>query len=83
MAQREYKQLSCRDVGGDCDFLVRSEKKEEVMSLIAEHACRVHKNCELPSDLKDRMQASMKSICCQGECYPAPKMYWQTCWDSF
>jgi len=41
MAQREYKQLSCRDLGADCDFLVRSEKEDEVMNLVNEHACRV------------------------------------------
>ena len=30
MAQREYKHLSWRDAGADCDFLVRSEKEDEV-----------------------------------------------------
>jgi predicted small metal-binding protein len=32
MAQKEYKQLSCRDAGADCDFLVRAETEEVVMA---------------------------------------------------
>ncbi len=83
MAQREYKQLSCRDAGADCDFLVRSEKEDEVMSLVSEHACRVHNKCEITPEWKDKMQVSMKSMCCEGECYNAPRMTGQSCWDSF
>ena len=82
MAQREYKQLSCRDLGAECDFLVRSEKEDEVMSLVSEHACRIHNKCEITPELKDKMQVSMKSICCDGGCYIAPRMTGQSCWDS-
>lgn len=42
MAQRMYKELSCREVGAGCDFLVRSENEDEVISLACEHACRSH-----------------------------------------
>ena len=35
MAQREYKQLGCRDLGADCNFLVRSDKEDEVISSLA------------------------------------------------
>jgi predicted small metal-binding protein len=83
MAQREYKQLSCRDLGAECDFLVRSEKGDEVMSLVREHACRIHNRCENTPELKDRMRVSMKTICCEGGCYQAPRMTGQSCWDSF
>jgi len=82
MAQREYKQLSCRELGGDCDFLVRAEKEDEVMSLVSEHACRVHGGCEITPELKDKMRASMKSVCCAEECYDAPRMTGQSCWDA-
>ncbi len=50
MANKEYKELSCRDFGADCDFMVRAETQEEVISVATEHACRVHSKCEVPSD---------------------------------
>ncbi len=83
MAQREYKQLGCRGLGADCDFLVRSDREDEVMSPVTEDACRVHGRCEITPELKDRMRVSMKTICCEGECYDAPRMTGQLCWDSF
>ena len=83
MAQREYQQLSCRNLGADCDFLVRCEKEDEVVSLVSEHACRVHGRCEITPELKDRMRVSMKTICRKGECYDPPRMTGQSCWDSF
>ena len=83
MAQREYKQLGCRDLKADCDFLVRSEKEDEVMSLVSEHACRVQGRCGITPEMKDRMPISMKTICCKGECYDAPRMTGQSGWDSF
>jgi predicted small metal-binding protein len=49
MAFKEYKQISCRDFGADCDFLVRAESEDEVSALATEHACRVHSKCQAPS----------------------------------
>lgn len=72
MAQREYKQVTFRDAGLDCDFLVRSEKKDEVMSLASEHACQVHNICEISPELKDKIQASIRSSWCEGECHKTP-----------
>ena len=83
MAQREYKQLGCRDLGADCNFLVRSDKEDEVIILFSGHACRVHGRCEITPELKDKMRVSMKSMWCEGECYEAPRMTWQSCWDAF
>ena len=88
MAQKEYKELGCRDLGADCDFLVRSEKEDEVMTLVSEHVCRVHGRCKITPDkitpeLKDKMRVAMKNVCCEGECYEAPRMTGQSCWDSF
>ncbi|HXZ37095.1 MAG TPA: DUF1059 domain-containing protein, partial [Thermodesulfobacteriota bacterium] len=42
MAGKIYHQLSCRDAGVDCDFLVRAETKEEVMRVAGDHACKSH-----------------------------------------
>ncbi len=81
MVQREYKQLSCRDLGADCSFLVRAETGDEVMGLLGEHICRVHGGCEVSRELRDKMRESMKNVCCQGECYSPPKITGQSCWD--
>jgi predicted small metal-binding protein len=72
MAQRIYKQLSCREVGADCDFLVRSENEDEVISLASEHACRSHNICEITPELKAKMQSSIKSVWCEGSCRDTP-----------
>ena len=74
MAQREYKQLSCRDAGADCDFMVRSEKEDEVMRLAGEHACETHKMCEITPELKDKIQGSIKSVWCEGTCHNEPRL---------
>jgi len=83
MAQREYKQMSCRDLGADCDFLVRAEKEDEVIALISEHVCRVHGRCEIPTEMKDKVRVPMKSVYCEGECYDASRMTWHSCWGPF
>ena len=61
MANREYKQLSCRDFGANCDFMVRAETQEEVISVATEHACRVHSKCEVPSD-RSKITSVIKSV---------------------
>jgi predicted small metal-binding protein len=68
MAQREYKQLSCREAGADCDFLVRAETGDEVMSLASEHACRVHQMCTITPEMMGKMQSLSKSVWCDKEC---------------
>ncbi len=83
MIQREYKQMNCKDLGADCDFLARAEKEDEVITLISEHLCLTHGRCEITLELKNKMQVSMKSVCCAGECYDAPRMTGHSCWDAF
>jgi len=61
MAQREYKQLSCRQAGADCDFLVRAETEEEVMAVAAGHAAR-HGIREVTPELKAKMQSLIKTV---------------------
>ena len=74
MAQREYKQLSCRDAGADYAFMVRSEKEDEAISLASEHACRSHNICEITPDLKTKMQSFVKTVWCEGSCHDAPRI---------
>lgn len=67
MAQKEYKELSCRDAGADCDFLVRAETADEVLSVVSEHACRVHNVCEITKEEKERMNSLARSVWCRGD----------------
>jgi predicted small metal-binding protein len=62
MAQKEYKQLSCRDAGADCDFLVRAETEDEVMSVAAGHGSRVHGMTEVTPELKNKMKSIIKTV---------------------
>ena len=43
------KVVNCRDVGFDCDAVVRAETEEDALKQVAEHARTVH-NLETVSD---------------------------------
>ncbi|MGE5254365.1 MAG: DUF1059 domain-containing protein [Planctomycetaceae bacterium] len=62
MAQREYKQLNCRDSGLQCDFLVRAETEEEVMKVAAAHGARAHGMKEITPELKSRLKSLIKTV---------------------
>jgi predicted small metal-binding protein len=62
MAAREYKQLSCRDAGADCDFLVRAETEDEVFAVAAAHGARAHGMKEVTPDLKSKMKSIIKTV---------------------
>jgi predicted small metal-binding protein len=68
MAQKEYKELSCRSTGADCDFVVRAETDEEGIRVLTEHACRAHNLCEIASNVKEMMNSMAKSVCGEGKC---------------
>jgi predicted small metal-binding protein len=62
MAQKEYRQLSCRDAGSDCDFLVRAETEDEVFTVAAGHGSRVHGMTELTPELKNKIKSMIKTV---------------------
>lgn len=62
MAQKQYKQLSCKDAGADCDFLVRAETEEEVITVAASHGARVHGIKEVTPELKNKMKSLIKTV---------------------
>jgi len=62
MANKEYKQLSCRDAGAPCDFLVRAETEDEVLAVAAAHGARVHGMKEVTPDLKNKMKSLIKTV---------------------
>jgi predicted small metal-binding protein len=57
-----YKQLNCRDAGVDCDFLVRAESEEEVMTVASEHACRVHGMCQVTPEFKEKAKSLIRTV---------------------
>ena len=54
------KTLTCRDVGMDCDFVATGETESEVMAKAAEHARTDHGFEEIPPDVAQRAQASIR-----------------------
>ncbi len=67
MAEREYRELSCRDTGEDCDFFVRAETPDEIMSVISAHACRAHSLCQMSPEALSGINSIMRSVRCGGE----------------
>ena len=62
MAGRTYRQISCRDAGADCDFMVRAETEDEILKIVADHACRSHNMCEFSSELKEKVLSHTKTV---------------------
>jgi predicted small metal-binding protein len=54
------KVVNCRDVGFDCDGVVRAETEEEALQLVAEHAREVHGIQDVPPDVVEQVRAVMK-----------------------
>ena len=54
------KILRCRDVGVDCDFMMRGATVEEVMEKAKEHACSDHGFAGIPPELAGRVMAAIR-----------------------
>lgn len=53
------KVLHCRDLGFDCQGVVRAETEEELMRHVAEHAKAVHK-LEVTPELAEQAKALVR-----------------------
>ncbi|MBV8807416.1 MAG: DUF1059 domain-containing protein [Acidobacteriaceae bacterium] len=53
------KVLKCRDVGLDCDYVVRAESEQEVMTKAAEHARNDHGIDEIPKEMLPQVKAAI------------------------
>ena len=56
------KQITCRDVGVDCDFQARGNTVEEVLQKCAEHAKSAHGMNEIPPELAAKVQAAIRDV---------------------
>jgi predicted small metal-binding protein len=54
------KVVYCKDVGFDCDGVVRAETEEEVLKKVAEHAQTVHNLKEISEEVVEKVRAVMR-----------------------
>jgi len=54
------KVVHCRDVGFDCDGVVRANTEEEALQLVAEHARAVHGLETVPPEVVQKVQEVMR-----------------------
>jgi predicted small metal-binding protein len=52
------KRLACRDVGLDCDYIIKGETEEDIMKNAVQHAWEIHaiKPEEMTSEMKVRIK---------------------------
>ena len=53
------KVLRCRDVGLDCDAVVRAESEDELLAKAAEHAKEDHGMQEVPAEVVEKIREVM------------------------
>jgi len=54
------KVLRCRDVGFDCDGVMRAETEEEILRQAAEHAKTVHNLSEISEQAVEKIRAVIR-----------------------
>ena len=53
------KVFRCRDLGLDCDAVIRAASEEEVLKKAAEHAKAVHNMKEIPAEVVVKVRAAI------------------------
>ena len=54
------KVVHCRDVGFDCDGVVRAETEEDALRQVAEHARSVHGLEEVSPEIAEQVRSVMR-----------------------
>ena len=54
------KVLKCKDVGFDCEGVIRAETEEQVLKLVAEHAKEVHGIQEVSPEVVEKVRTAMQ-----------------------
>ena len=58
-----YKQLSCRDAGGSCDFVAKARNEDEVLVALFDHLCLCHGFSEIiPWDTELRWKLAIRDV---------------------
>lgn len=54
------KILRCRDVGFDCNGVIKAQTEKEVLSMAAEHARNVHGVKEITPEIVTKIKAAIR-----------------------
>lgn len=54
------KVVKCRDVGFDCEGVIRAESEEEALAQAAEHAQAVHGLTEISDEVVEAVRSAMR-----------------------
>jgi predicted small metal-binding protein len=54
------KTVSCKDVGVDCDFVMRGETAEDILQQAAEHAGIAHNMTEIPPEVAEKLRGAIR-----------------------
>ena len=54
------KVLNCRDVGFDCDGVIRAETEEEVLQQAAQHAAADHGINDISPEMAEQIRAQIR-----------------------
>ena len=54
------KVISCKDVGFDCEGVVRAETEEEALQIAAAHAKEVHGIQEITPEIAEKVKTAMR-----------------------
>lgn len=54
------KVVRCRDVGFDCDGVVRADTEEELMAQVAQHAKEVHGIEEVTDEIVEKVKSVIR-----------------------
>jgi AhpD family alkylhydroperoxidase len=60
--QGAEKELRCKDVGPDCDHVIRGKTEDEIFAKAAEHARSVHHMEKIPPELIEKARAAIHSV---------------------
>jgi predicted small metal-binding protein len=52
--------ISCKDVGFDCEGVVRAETEEEALQITAAHAKEVHGIQEITPEIAEKVKTAMR-----------------------
>jgi AhpD family alkylhydroperoxidase len=58
--QGAEKELRCKDVGSDCDHVIRGKTEEEIFAKAAEHAKAVHHMEAIPPEFIEKARAAIR-----------------------
>jgi len=56
------KELTCRDIGVDCDVKFQGSNEEEIMTQAAEHAAKEHNLPTIPPHIDTKCRAAIKEL---------------------